>query len=96
MSRYSEYVKQVNLRRVAHPEWREGQTYFNVLYFDGYDPTFADEIRGGDLDPFYRDDVVPALLAAVEAHWDREPTEAQLTRSAPYVPDSRSENDRSL
>lgn len=38
---------------------RAGQAAFNTLYL--VRPDLADEIRGGDLDPFYRDDRLPAF-----------------------------------
>ena len=38
---------------LLHPEWREGQAYFNYLLQDY--PEVANEIRGGEYDPFYAD-----------------------------------------
>ena len=37
--------------RQDHPNWRSGQTAFNVLY-DMY-PTLADSIRCTEADPYY-------------------------------------------
>lgn len=42
---------------VDHPEWRRGQTYFNVLY--DLDPDLANEVRGTEFDPFYNDSICP-------------------------------------
>lgn len=70
MSRYAEYMQFVERRRAEHPEWREGQTYFNVLYYDGFDPEFANSIRGSDLDPFHRDIVISSFLDAVIDRWE--------------------------
>lgn len=69
VSRYRAYVSEVALQRVEHPEWRKGQTYFNVLYFDGFDPEFANEIRGSDRDPFHNDGKVGPLLEALSERW---------------------------
>jgi hypothetical protein len=43
-------VKEVN---AENPEWRLGQTFFNVLC-DLY-PEISEEIRGSKVDPFYYD-----------------------------------------
>lgn len=46
--------------RELYPEWRLGQTYFNVLY--EYSPELADWVRGTYIDPFYDDSKVPVFL----------------------------------
>ncbi len=53
-------------------EWRYGQALFNVL--SKVRPQLAEEIRGGQLDPFYRDrdGVVPELWSFLESQWDLE------------------------
>ena len=43
-----------------YPRWRKGQTVFNVLL--DLRPDMAERIRGTELDPFHRDEVVPKLL----------------------------------
>ncbi len=43
-----------------YPEWREGQTWFNVLYEQH--PEIADDIRGTILDPFYNDENLPRFF----------------------------------
>jgi hypothetical protein len=53
---------------MEYPRWRKGQVYFNCLW--GLDPVLANEIRGGDNDPFYRDDKIPAFLKVVEERWN--------------------------
>lgn len=68
--RYDGYMAAWQQYRVAHLEQREGQAHFNVLYFGGFDPEFADEIRGTDIDPFYRDDRLPAYFDALRSHWN--------------------------
>lgn len=71
-SKYARYCLAVAEARLAHPEYRRGQAHFNVLYFGGFDPEFADQIRGTDLDPFHRDDVVPRLLEGLAQRWRGE------------------------
>ncbi len=39
---------------------RQGQIAFNIL--NHWNPDWANEIRGSDLDPFYKDNRVPAFL----------------------------------
>lgn len=51
----------------SKPNWRVGQTWFNVL--DQQRPDLADKIRGTDLDPFHRDDRVGNFIAWVEENW---------------------------
>ena len=50
---------------------RHGQAYFNTLYFGGFDPEFADEIRSGPLDPFYDDGRIGPMLDALRKRWDQ-------------------------
>lgn len=66
---FSDFVQAVGARQAAHPDWRYGQTVFNVLYYDGFDPEYANEIRGTDLDPFYNDGRADALLDKLEQRW---------------------------
>lgn len=65
----SEYDKAVQAARAEHPEWRNGQTLFNVLY--DLEPDLANEVRATELDPFYNDNVKPF----VEWLFDRLPSE---------------------
>lgn len=53
------------------PQWRTGQSLFNALYH--IRPDLADRLRGGPLDPFYRDNDVEAIsntLTWLEQHWE--------------------------
>lgn len=67
---YTDYCHEVWRVMDLHPEWREGQTYFNVLaehrpdLTDGKNP-----IRGSEFDPFYRDEVLPAFHLEVLTRW---------------------------
>ena len=49
-------------------DWRHGQFAFNMLY--SWRPVLADKIRTTEIDPFYRDDRLPAFWEYVIAHWD--------------------------
>jgi hypothetical protein len=44
------------INRAQFPEWRTGQTFFNVLYTKY--PDIANEIRGTQYDPFHNDERV--------------------------------------
>lgn len=50
----NEYYSAVNAALNAHPEWRYGQTLFNVLH--SLYPELSEQIRGADIDPFYKSD----------------------------------------
>ena len=67
--KYDDYMTTFDARRKQNPSWREGQTHFNVLYWDGFDPEFANEIRESDLDPFHVDDRLPAYFDALRGRW---------------------------
>jgi len=51
-----------------YPNYRRGQSYFNVLY--DCKPALADTIRGGVNDPFYRDEILPKFLTHVADLWE--------------------------
>lgn len=58
--------------KVASTERRDGlrlgQHAFNMLYYAN--PKIADRIRGNyAIDPFYRDEYLPAFWRAVEGMW---------------------------
>lgn len=69
MSKFSRYEQAVHESYMRNRSWRLGQTYFNVLYFDLWDPELADEIRGESLDPFYDDSKIPQFRAKVKEKW---------------------------
>jgi hypothetical protein len=50
------------------PGWRAGQWYFNALA--DVRPDLAERVRGTALDPFHRDDLLPAFLRYVARHWN--------------------------
>lgn len=65
---FEEYVQHVSHTRRAHPAWRAGQAYFNVLY--SLRPDLSEQVRGSaELDPFHVDARLPAFLAFVMEEW---------------------------
>jgi hypothetical protein len=49
----------------AHPEWRMGQTMFNVAWQEPELRERTDALRGGSVDPFHDDNRCDAFLDAV-------------------------------
>lgn len=64
-----EFLQAVHARMHKHPSERYGQACFNTLYFDAFDPEFAESIRGGQFDPFYDDDRVDQMLLLLKGRW---------------------------
>lgn len=52
--------------RAEHPDWRKGQSAFNALELLA--PDCAESVRGMLIDPFYRDNELPAFWRHV-ANW---------------------------
>lgn len=63
------YLKRVAAKLYHDQTQRIGQAYFNALH-DSH-PAIADDFRGGDLDPFYRDGMVPQFLAFLAQEYVR-------------------------
>lgn len=68
-TRMARLMEAVDRARELEPSLRRGQAYFNALYFGEHDPEFADEIRGGSLDPFYDDGKIEVMLEALRERW---------------------------
>lgn len=64
---YEDYIRTVIAACTANPSWRYGQAYFNTLC--DVAPELAEEIRGRDLDPFHRDEVLPSFLVWLQLVW---------------------------
>lgn len=64
---FQRYIELVASTQKAEPEWRVGQTYFNVLHM--YRPDLSEMVRGNDIDPFYQDKCLPGFLDFVGAYW---------------------------
>lgn len=59
---YSRFMCDVRETMKAHPSLRLGQTVFNTML--EFYPEKAEQYRGSDLDPFYRDERVKDFLRA--------------------------------
>ena len=61
------YFRRVAEARAAHPEWRAGQAFYNVL--EQY-TTLNERVRGNPaLDPFYSDANMVAFLEFIAENW---------------------------
>lgn len=67
---YKTYTIAVERYMRDYPSCREGQSYFNVLYFDRFDPEYANKVRGSALDPFYDNGRISDFLAALRRYWE--------------------------
>jgi hypothetical protein len=72
---YAEYLESVILTQLQYPNWRLGQTAFNVLH--EVRPDLAAEIHNTEYDPFYFTDRLPGaadkvfkFLSYIESRWD--------------------------
>ena len=70
MISFQEYTRKVFAAFIDHPEWRKGQTYFNVLAT--WNPPAAERVRGSLVDPFYSDEIVPEFLEHTAKIWEEE------------------------
>jgi hypothetical protein len=66
--RFQTFISCVAATQHANPDWRRGQTVFNVLCEE--DPEYAEEIRGTKKDCFYFDDRIPMVFEALQQRWD--------------------------
>ena len=64
---YGEYLQEVARVQALHPDWRQGQTLFNVL--SRYRPDLGEQVLCGPLDPFNRDSVVEEFCTWVCENW---------------------------
>ena len=67
---YTDYLKAVPVALKDHPEWRQGQAFFNVLA--RVNSPLAERVRGSLVDPFYSDEIIPEFLAHCEAVWKEQ------------------------
>lgn len=70
MMTFEEFVARVADEQVRHPEWRVGQTAFNVLW--KLRPELAEQVRVTEANPYYLDDRLPAFYEWLEQHWEDE------------------------
>jgi hypothetical protein len=64
---WQEYLATVQEAVRAHPEWRVGQTYSNVLAVAR--PDLKTNVDGTVIDPFYLDTRVSAFVSTVRELW---------------------------
>lgn len=64
---FAAYLKAVFEAKDRYPMWRMGQTYFNVLHHTR--PDLSEQVRAGELDPFYNDDRIDSFLMFVVTNW---------------------------
>lgn len=64
---FAEYLQQVNQAKLDHPQWRKGQSFFNVLA--EVRPDLSEPLRGGEFDPFHRDEVIREFLQQISEKW---------------------------
>lgn len=64
---YHEYLTRL-ITRPCPPDWRAGQYAFNALL--DVRPDLTERVRGTALDPFHRDDLLPAFLRFAARHWN--------------------------
>lgn len=67
MMTYDEYISAVIRAKNENPDWRWGQTYFNVLWQKNHG--LASFIAQTELDPFYRDDRIQPFLARLHDYY---------------------------
>lgn len=83
MTEYERYLRRVIGYHDDHPAQTEGQAAFNQLARERGD--LADELRGGNLDPFHDDERLPAFLDHLATrmtravHFTPHPGKAWLT-----------------
>lgn len=65
---YDEFEVLVEKWREWHKDERFGQSWFNCL--SRVHPALAEEIRTTPIDPFHRDERLPAARAFVSKHWE--------------------------
>lgn len=63
---FAEYLQTVQSAQARNTDksQRRGQIHFNVLHEMSLE--LANSFRGGDMDPFYSDDKIPAFLDHLE------------------------------
>jgi len=64
---FEEYVVLAMSEKIAHPEWRLGQTYYTVL--DDIRPDLNASIVDTHGDPYYTDSNINRYLDFVASNW---------------------------
>jgi hypothetical protein len=76
---FNHFEAAVKRAQRRHPEWRIGQTAFNVLWRQRRD--IAEGVWSTPLDPFYDDRKLAGYMAYAEAHWST-PLQGEQTTTA--------------
>ena len=58
---YEKFNREFLQWKASNPDWRAGQTMFNVLAY--LDEHAAESIRGTNADPYYNDALIPSFFA---------------------------------
>lgn len=66
---FSEWLVKANRTYGPHTGQRYGQWLWNCLVALGTKDDLVTDVAGSALDPFYRDDIVPAFLVEAERRW---------------------------
>jgi len=66
---FSYFQQEVKEQFAKNPNWRLGQTAFNVLYEQR--PDISEQIRATDIDPFYNDSRLPKFFEKVADLWEK-------------------------
>ena len=67
---FEEYEAAVEYAHGQHPEWRRGQTAFNVLMVNR--PDLSETVRATSLDPFHDDGKIEAFFGWAKGNWGVE------------------------
>lgn len=70
---FQEYKDAVEYAREHNPNWRIGQSAFNVLMINR--PDLSEQVRGRTIDPFHDGAVLPEFYDWVERNWERQPND---------------------
>lgn len=68
---FEEFCHDIEVTMRRHPQWRRGQTCFNMLR--AIKPDLADEVRTSPYDPFYMDEKLPGFFTWLSERWDATP-----------------------
>ncbi len=66
-SSLDDYLEAVATARAAHPEWREGQAFFNTLQV--MRPDLGQSVVGSAIDPFHLDGNLRPFLDWLDDAW---------------------------
>ena len=65
--KFEEYKAAVDFAQDRHPEWRKGQTAFNVLMLNR--PDLSEQIRATELDPYHDNTKLGRFYQWAKENW---------------------------